>query len=216
MLKYPVALLSLCLTAAACGGDSLPAQRAVEANLLPAGNTAPAWTAKPREGAALEDRDGATVVVTGPHTVVWRLDEAPLQPPYRVRAVLHKQRGRIHEGYGIIFGGAVLDAPEEQQAYSYFLIRGDGSFLIRRREGPDLPILRPWTSNAAIARDTDQGGQPNELEVEVGRQTTVFRVNGAEVARLPSTELRVGGVPGLRVAHDVQLEIREFQVSPGL
>jgi hypothetical protein len=206
-------LLVLIVASCAPEAPGNAAADTVASGLVEAPPVNPAWKSMPSEGIEIRGEQPA-VISTGPHTVLWPAEAAPLEPPYTVRALLTKQSGRIHEGYGLVFGGERLDRPEAEQAYSYFLIRGDGSFLIRRREGTALPILRGWTTDRAIRRDTDGAGQPNALEVAVGRDSVVFRVNGSEVARLPTSELRVTGMAGIRVAHDVTLEIDGFFAGP--
>ncbi|MDP9348034.1 MAG: hypothetical protein M3P24_02670, partial [Gemmatimonadota bacterium] len=173
-----------------------------------------AWESAPREGVRL--RMGDTLrVETGPHVVLWPAGAEPVAPPYTVRATLRKEEGRLYEGYGVVLGGARLDAPADEQRYSYFLVRGDGSFLIKRRAGAETPVVRPWTFHPAIRRDTEEGGEPNELEVEVGEAEAVFRVNGAEVARLPASGVDAQGIPGLRAAHEVRVAVTRYEVVPG-
>jgi hypothetical protein len=212
MYRNPWFLLTTTLFAlGACAGE--PRDLAADSQ-APAGTDphASGWHVAPRVGVTLHPGD-PVIVETGPHVVLWPENATPLRPPYVVRATLQKRAGRIHEGYGIFFGGERLEASETEQAYSYFLVRGDRSFLVRRREGSDLPILQPWTSHEAIRADRDGVGEPHRLEVEVGEQETVFRVNDVEVTRIPTAELRVVGTPGLRVAHDVVLEVRSWDAS---
>jgi hypothetical protein len=213
-------LLSLALLAA-CRGD---ADRELSAN-PPADSAAPApgdspapaavpsaWRMNPAQGTTLTP--GATTVVeTGPHTVLWPEGAAELAPPYTVRAELRKRSGRLHEGYGLVFGGTGLDSAEAAQGYSYFLVRGDGSFLVKRRAGAETPVVQDWTRHPRITRDADGTGRPNLLEARVGADTTVFLVNDAEVARIPSSALAVRGAAGLRVSHEVVLEVAAFQAG---
>ncbi len=173
-----------------------------------------AWRFAPAEGVALRG-GGALTVETGPHVVLWRQGQAPVQPPYTVRARMQKMHGRLHEGYGIVIGGEALDGPESGQRYSYFLVRGDGSFLIRRRAGAEIPVVRPWTTDPAIRRDSEEGGRPNDLEVRVAADSVTFLVNGRQVARVGASEVDAGGIPGVRIAHQVQLQLTGFAVSPG-
>jgi len=204
------------LALGACGsepaGEPAPPPAAAQASDAAQTTSAVAWRSAPTEGVELSAGE-AVVVSTGPHAVIWPESAPRLSPPYRVRATLHKRSGRIHEGYGLVFGGERLDGPEAQQAYSYFLVRGDGSFLVRRREGTDLPILQPWTTDAAIRPDRDGTGQQHRMEIQVGLEETVFLVNDVEVARLPTADLRVSGMPGVRVAHDVTLEVRGWDAG---
>jgi len=186
------------------GGDGPGAHRVTPAE----------WRTAPAQGVVLRGGE-ALSVETGPHVVLWRAGQAPLEPPYTIRARMQKLHGRLHEGYGIVFGAESLEAPEAEQRYSYFLVRGDGSFLIRRRAGAEVPVVRAWTTNPSIRRDNEEGGHPNEVEVQVGADSVGFLVNGTQVARVAASELDVAGIPGVRVAHQVQLELIEFEVEAG-
>jgi hypothetical protein len=179
-----------------------------DAALLPS-----AWRASPAEGTEL--RAPGVTVETGPHTVLWPAEAEPLVPPYTVRAELAKHQGRIHEGYGVVFGARGLEGPESGQEYGYFLVRGDGSYLVKLRRGPATPVVRDWTRHPRIHRDAEGPARPNLLEVRVGADTTRFLVNGAEVDHVPTAELPVRGVAGVRIAHDVVVELRAFRASAG-
>lgn len=145
--------------------------------------------------------------------MVWKADAQSLEPPYRVEATFRKRSGRIHEGMGLVFGASDLEGPEAQQSYGYFLIRGDGSFLIKKREGAATPVVQDWTAHPDIQRDGEGTGRPNEMVVEVTTSEVSFFVNGTRVAQIPSDRLPVRGVAGIRAAHEVELEISGFKVD---
>lgn len=221
----PVLALALL---AACGGDAprqdgdaapgspdAPPASTADAPAPPPAPDPGAWKTS-AQGVDLRADGDAVNIQTGPHAVVWRDDAPELQPPYTVIATLEKKSGRMHEGIGLIFGARQTDGPEETHRYAYFLTRGDGSFLIKKREGAETPVLKDWTTHPAIQRDADGAGRPNELEVRAGTDVVVFLVNGTEVARLPAAEFQLGGRAGLRVAHDVQLAASGFRVRPGV
>ncbi|HEX2093800.1 MAG TPA: hypothetical protein VHG28_15465 [Longimicrobiaceae bacterium] len=215
-MRLPILLL----TAAALGGcgpdharPRTPGAGQEPEAAVPAPGS-PQWRSSPTEGVTLSGGD-TLLVETGPHVVLWPEGAAPVAPPYTVRAGMRKLHGRLQEGYGIVFGGRSLGEPETQQRYSYFLVRGDGSYLIKRRIGAETPQVRPWTAHTAVRRDTDEGGRPNELEVRVGEREVAFVVNGAEVARVPAAELDTRGVPGVRAAHGIQLVVTGFAVVAG-
>ena len=215
-------LFAIPLLLAACGGepreqppvpaDTTPAAVRPPADSQPSAPAAGAWRMNPTEGVTLAPGRPSTVE-TGPHTVLWQQGAPELAPPYTIRAAMRKRAGRLHEGYGIVFGGTGLEGAEDAQGYSYFLVRGDGSFLVKRRAGAETPVVRDWTRHPRINRDADGTGRPNALEVRVSADSTAFLVNGAEVARVPSSELAVRGRAGLRVAHDVVVEIDSFSAG---
>jgi hypothetical protein len=155
------------------------------------------------------------VMTTGQHSILWDAAAGELAPPYTLRATLTKREGRLYEGVGLLFGGSGLEGPESGQVYSYFLVRGDGSYLVKRRQGAETPVVRDWTAHPAIRRDDEGRGRPNELEVRVGEADVAFLVNGAEVARVPAGELSVRGRAGVRAAHDVTLAVGGFAAAAG-
>lgn len=221
-MRATLHLLAAAALLAGCGserprtGAREPGASAAAATPAPADSVAmpSAWRLAPAEGVALRGGEALTVE-TGPHVVLWRQGQAPVQPPYTVRARMQKMHGRLHEGYGIVIGGEALDGPESGQRYSYFLVRGDGSYLIKRRAGAEAPVVLPWTTDPAIRRDSEEGGRPNELEVRVAADSVSFLVNGRQVARVGASEVDAGGIPGVRVAHQVQLQLTGFAVAPG-
>jgi hypothetical protein len=76
-------------------------------------------------------------------------------------------------------------------------------------------VVRDWTQHPAIRRDVDEAGQPNRLEVAVSDTVAVFRVNGAEVARVPTAELSVRGLAGVRSSHQCLVVVTGFRAEPG-
>ena len=216
-LRPTHATAALALALAACRGEDAPAVRRPIADSV-AARPAPvvtAWRTNPTAGVELSEAGDSLVVETGPHTILWPVSGQELAPPYTVRAVFEKRHGRLHEGYGILFGGSGLEGPEAGQVYSYFLVRGDGSFLVKRRQGAETPVVRDWTQQAALHRDREETGRPNELEVRVGETEVAFRVNGTEVARVPAAELSLRGRAGVRTPHEVSLVVRGFRAEPG-
>lgn len=202
-------ILLLSLALAACA-DRAPA-REPDAAASPAA-PASGWRVNPA-GASLRASGDSLDIVTGPHAVAWDASAQPLAPPYTVRATLRKRTGRLHEGIGLVFGGSGLGGAESEQVYSYFMVRGDGSFLVKKRQGADTPVVLDWTRHPVIRRDAEGAGRPNELEVSVSDSVVVFRANGAELARVPASELSIRGAAGIRASHDVELTVTRFRAS---
>ena len=115
------------------------------------------------------------------------------------------------EGYGVIFGGRNLEGPN--QAYLYFLLRGDGSFIVKQRDGQSTETLVPWTRNDAVVPKAADSNVKNVLRVEVGEDAIAFYVNGTQVTTLPRDGLNCDGIVGLRVNHRVNLHVTSLNVS---
>lgn len=142
---------------------------------------------------------------------LWLADARPAASPYAVKVTLHKLAGRQHEGYGILFGGKNLGSDSAQ--YSYVMIRGDGAVLVKKRNGRSTPVVRDWHVVPAVHQDDAGHTATNSLEVRVTATEVIVRVNDTEVERVPSRELTTGGISGLRISHQMQVDATGFAVQ---
>ena len=99
------------------------------------------------------------------------------------------------------------------QQYSYFVIRQNGQFLIKKRMGTETPTLLDWTSHDAINELDAQGQSTNTLAVEVGSSQVRFLVNGTEVATQPRSAVDADGITGLRVTHFLNVHIDDLMLG---
>lgn len=149
-------------------------------------------------------------VTTGPAVVLHHPDSTA-SGTYRLESEMFLfDPGERREGYGVVFGGRDLDGAAQQ--YVYFLLRRDGRFLVKTRNGAETAVVREWTEHPAIVgwenRPADAGTAHNVLAVEVGATDVSFQVNGTEVARVPRTELpSTDGAFGLRVNHSLNVHV---------
>ena len=123
--------------------------------------------------------------------------------------------GGRNEGFGVIFGARNLDS--DDQAYSYFLIRRDGSCLIKRRDGGETTTVRGWDQQDAVLtweqKADDDATVRNALVVEVSDSDVKFFVNDVEVATVPRSELHTDGIVGLRANHSVNLHVTGLEIT---
>lgn len=132
---------------------------------------------------------------------------------YSVKATFTQlAKGEHREGYGPFIGGADLEGPE--QRYTYFLLRQDGKFLIKQRLGVNTKGIVDWTAHPAIKTFDADGRMSNELAVVVEQDAVRFLINGTEVARQPRTELETDGVVGLRINHQLNVQVDGLGVAP--
>ncbi len=133
---------------------------------------------------------------------------------YRVESeiFLFDPKGRHREAYGIFIGGVDLESSDRR--YVYFLIRNDGSYLIKERVGSGTAQLVGWTRDDSIKLHTGaEDPVVNTLAIVVRDDQLTFMINGREVTHLARGELNVNGVVGLRVNHSLNLHVSKLDVS---
>jgi hypothetical protein len=154
-------------------------------------------------------------ITTGPSAIFWDPSlEASGAYRLEMEVFLFDPEGR-REAFGVFFGGHDLEGPD--QAYTYFLIRDGGEFLIKRRQGADTPTLQGWAAHSAIRSFADRGDDAsvkNVLAVEVDEENVRFAVNGSEVATLPRSEVDIDGTVGIRVNHRLNVHVSRLEVTP--
>jgi hypothetical protein len=176
------------------------------------------WSARPdAEG----DPKGVTFVVMepgyyltlGPATILYR-EQDRANGPFHTLATFHQMKKLEHaEGYGLFFGGQNLAGPD--QRYTYFLVRDDGKYLIKRREGEKTTeVTKGWTASPAIKKGDAQGRATNPLEIDAKRDPTKvsFEVNGTTVHTADAKSMRTKGIVGLRANHHLDLHVEGFAV----
>jgi hypothetical protein len=131
---------------------------------------------------------------------------------YEARATFTQMEPAAHpEAYGLIIGGADLEGAA--QKYTYFLIRQDGKYLIKRRAGDQTPTIADWTDSAAIKKADTSGKMSNTLAVDVGKDKVRFLVNGTEVAAADTAKVDAAGIAGLRINHNLNVHVEGFTVK---
>ncbi len=131
---------------------------------------------------------------------------------YRVESNIHLFPIERREAFGLFIGGSDLEG--SAQAYTYFLIRKDGKFLIKERSGSDTRVIHPWTESAAIVKyEGQEGTAKNLLAIDVGSDMVEFFVNGEKVASLQSSEVTTEVIVGLRVNHGLNLHVTSLDIE---
>lgn len=152
-------------------------------------------------------------ITTGPRAIFWH-PASTAKGTYRIHTKIHlfDPKGR-NEAFGLFFGGENLK--EENQTYTYFLLRNSGEYLIKKRIGSETKLVKDWTKTSAMTvyDDTSKSSVPNTLSVEVGENEVSFFVNGEKVDTLPKDQLDTEGFVGLRVNHRLNLHIEDFRVE---
>lgn len=152
-------------------------------------------------------------ITTGPRAIFWH-PASSAEGSFKAHTKIHlfDPKGR-NEAFGLFFGGQNLK--EENQTYSYFLLRNSGEYLIKKRIGSETSLVKDWTKTDAMTTytDTTQSSVPNTLSVEVGESSVSFFVNGTKVETLSKEQVDTEGYIGLRVNHRLNLHIEDFGVE---
>jgi hypothetical protein len=175
------------------------------------------WTVRADRG---EVKDAKVVsmgqglhLTLGPAIILYRADTRGSGPFHTLATFTQTKPSKHAEGYGLFIGGQGLDAAA--QKYSYFLVRQDGSYLIKRREGENTTdVSKGWVQHAAVKKPDAKGSSTNLLEVDNKRDpsTVVFLVNGQEVYRTDAKAMALDGIVGIRANHNLDLHIEGFDV----
>jgi hypothetical protein len=150
-------------------------------------------------------------ITTGPAAILYD-PEWTASGAYRVEMESFLFPVERAEGFGLFFGGRDLEG--DGQAYTYFLIRKDGRYLIKARDGGTTKTLVPWTEHPAIVRHEGEGTAKNILAIDVGPQEVTFSVNGQRVTSLARAALDTDGTIGLRVNHALNLHVTRVDITP--
>src|SRR5687768_9029748 len=143
-------------------------------------------------------------VTAGPSAIYWN-PQTTGKEPYEVRASIVQMKPLEHlEAYGVFFGGSNLTT--DDQRYTYFLVRQDGKYTIKHRDGKDVHTIVDWTASPAVKVPEGQGSATNALTVRVAKDTVYFLVNDQKVNALPRTAMAdVEGQAGLRINHNLDV-----------
>ncbi|MEO8623416.1 MAG: hypothetical protein ABI625_20235, partial [bacterium] len=103
-------------------------------------------------------------VTSGPAAIYWS-DKGKAAGAFTASATFRQTKNPTHpEAYGLVFQGSKLDKPD--LSYVYFLVRGDGKFMVNHRAGADVHKIVEWTDNAAVHRADAAGVATNTLSVD--------------------------------------------------
>lgn len=226
-----LALAAVATTAGAQGGG-MPGMQDATKNTKQVGPLPAGWMGRTdRANLKLEDANFATMgsglhVTTGPAVILWNPANTA-SGTYTISAAFGVRSVPDHDYYGLIWGGSDLGG--DKVSYGYFLVGGDGTFIVKHRYGPgqggrggnppaDVHTVIDKTPHDAI-RKAMKDGQPanmgsasNALEVRVAADSVRFIVNGTQVgaADARSPMVPTSGIFGLRVNHNIDTHVGSF------
>lgn len=182
-------------------GGSLPAGWSVR---LDSGSTKP-------DGVSVMPMGGGIHFKSGPAGIYYRSADTK-SGNYEVRASFNQVEPAMHpEAYGLFIGGSDLAGPA--QKYTYFLVRQDGKFLIKRRNGNATPNVVDWKDSPAVKKTDASTKGTNVLAIRVANGTAHFLVNDTEVHSAPASDVDASGIVGMRINHNLNVHVDGFGVK---
>jgi len=157
---------------------------------------------------------GSGFHATNPQAAVYWNPANTVSGTYTLKGTFTQMKVSGHTNYyGLVFGGSGLEGAD--QAYLYFVVAQDGTWLLKSRAGSATPIIAPKTPSDAVKKLDANGQATNALEVRVGADKVDFVVNGVVVHSEPKTGAmaKTDGIYGIRVNHLLEVQIDGFGVS---
>jgi hypothetical protein len=220
MRVLPIIALVSCLPLGVHAQESQkPAGHEHGDHAVQGGGTIPAgWKARPDDNHAITNVKvvpmGSGIHVTLRPAIILYKSANEGKGPFHTLATFTQTKPTEHaEGYGLFAGGRGLDGPA--QTYVYFLVRQDGSYLIKRRDGGKTSeITKGWVTDAAVKKPDAKGSATNLLEIDHKRDPSkvVFLVNSKPVYTADAKSMDLDGNVGLRINHNLDVHIEGFDV----
>jgi len=210
-----------------CGvAVGLAAQADPDRPVAGGGTLPPGWHARtdgnrPLTNVKFDSMSVGHHVTLGPATIFWR-DADNATGSYTAEAKFWQFPSDTHrdhrEGYGLFIGGSALAAAG--QRYTYFLIRDDGMFLVKRRMGDSTwAVTKGWTASDAVAK-RDSGANvattnplENTLTIRVTPTDATFLVNGKIVYKANASDVDSKGIVGFRVNHNLNVHLGALEIT---
>ena len=156
---------------------------------------------------------GSGFHATNPQAAVYWNPANTATGTYTVKGTFTLMKPSGHTNYyGLVFGGSALEGAE--QAYLYFVVAQDGTWLVKRREGTATPTVTAKTPTR-VKKPDDTGKSTNALEVRVGADKIDFVVNGVVVhsEAKSGAMAKTDGIYGIRINHLLEVQVDGFGVS---
>lgn len=150
-------------------------------------------------------------VTTGPAHIVFAPGDTA-SGSYTASATFTQLEAPHHpEGYGLFVGGRNLDSPS--RSYTYFLVRGNGMFLVKSREGANTKDVIAWTASPGVPKADSAGHATYRLAVRVAADSVRFMVNDKQVGAVKAGTVAADGVAGVRVNHNLHVRTAPVTIT---
>lgn len=167
-------------------------------------------TAAKPEQVIVDEKDSTLAFTTGPAGIYYK-PGMKAEKDYELTASFSQLKPSAHaEAYGLFIAGQDLD--KDTQRYTYFLIRQDGKFLIKSRNGAETKAIVDWTDAPAM-REPKGVKTSNTLQIRAAEDTVRFFVNDKQVHKLTRAQAGGDGIAGVRVNHNLNVQVGKLTLK---
>jgi len=183
------------------------------AAFIPAGYTAIPDNASADMSKAVYTASGSNwEVTTGPAHILFNAKDMGSTGSATTATIQQLAKPQHPESYGVFIGGKDL-TDAATRTYTYFLVRGDGKYMVNVMNGTKATAVVPWTASPNVPMEDASGKATYALNVHVAPNEIHFQVNGKLVATVPKGTNPVDGISGLRINHNLHLIVTPVAVS---
>jgi hypothetical protein len=111
----------------------------------------------------------------------------------------------------LFVGGRDLDKPS--RTYTYFVVRGSGEFLVKRRDGAKTSDVVSWSANSAVPKADSTGKATYRLAIRAAADSVRFLINDKQVAVVKAGTVPTTGLAGLRINHNLHVLTGPVSIS---
>lgn len=157
-----------------------------------------------------EREPGRWEVTTGPAHILFAAGDTAVNK-YSVSATFEQLQAPSHpEAFGVFIGGSDLNGPTVK--YTYFIVRGDGSYMVKVRDGANTRTITNWTAQASIPKQDAAGKGLYGIKIDVRDSVANVSVNGVPITTISGKDAPLNGITGVRVNHNLHLMVTPVTV----
>jgi hypothetical protein len=147
---------------------------------------------------------------TGPAGIYYKPD-MKAEGDYEVSASFSQlEPAASPEEFGLIIAGADLD--KDTQRYACFLVRQDARFSIQKRTGATTKSAVAWRPVPAM-KEPKGVKSTHTLIIRAHGNVVRFFIGDKEVAKLTRAQVGGDGIAGLRINHNLHVQVSKFEIK---
>jgi hypothetical protein len=162
------------------------------------------------ESVDVKEEPDALTVKSGPAGIYYK-PSMKAEKDYEVSASFSQIDPAEHpEEFGLFIAGGDLD--KDTQHYTCFLVRQDARFAIQKRTGAVTKNAVAWRPVPAM-KEPKGVKTTHTLIIRAQGNMVRFLIGDKEVAKLTRAQVGGDGITGLRLNHNLHVQISKFEVK---